>query len=135
MIYTFITSLYLVQRSLSADCFLCASGKTNQQVARQLGLTNATVGKWRRRFLEQDVTVLHDELRPGRPRPVSDEHVAPSWFARRWRRNRKRARTGVSDRWHSRRAYQNRRSTASGRRSGWNHTGNGISSSSAIHFS
>ena len=55
---------------------LSASGKTNQQIARQLGLTNATVGKWRRRFLEQDVTGLHDELRPGRPRPIGDERVA-----------------------------------------------------------
>ena len=54
---------------------LSASGKTNQQVARQLGLANATVGKWRR-FLERDVTGLHDELRPGRPRPISDERVA-----------------------------------------------------------
>src|SRR2546430_4244886 len=55
---------------------LSASGKMNQEIARQLGLTNATVGKWRRRFLEQDVTGLHDELRPGRPRSVSDERVA-----------------------------------------------------------
>ena len=55
---------------------LSASGKTNQQIARQLGLANATVGKWRRRFLEQDVAGLHDELRPGRPRPISDERVA-----------------------------------------------------------
>src|SRR6202521_3238394 len=53
-----------------------ASGKANLQVARQLGLTNATVGKWRQRFLEQDVAGLHDELRPGRPRPISDDRVA-----------------------------------------------------------
>ena len=55
---------------------LSAAGKTNMQIARQMGLTNATVGKWRRRFLEQDVAGLHDELRPGRPRPISDERVA-----------------------------------------------------------
>jgi len=55
---------------------LSASGKTNQQIARQLGLTNASVGKWRRRLLEQDVSGLHDELRPGRPRPISDERIA-----------------------------------------------------------
>lgn len=55
---------------------LSAAGKTNQEIARQLGLTTATVGKWRGRFLEQDVTGLHDELRPGRPRSVSDERVA-----------------------------------------------------------
>src|SRR5438552_9998863 len=55
---------------------LSASGKTNMQIARQMGLTNATVGKWRRRFVEQGVAGLHDELRPGRPRPISDERVA-----------------------------------------------------------
>src|SRR5438093_8130860 len=48
----------------------------NQHIARQLGLTNATVGKWRRRFVEQGVSGLYDELRPGRPRPISDERVA-----------------------------------------------------------
>src|SRR5882724_1496827 len=51
---------------------LSAAGKMNQQIARQLGLTNAT----RRRFVEQGVTGLQDELRPGRPRPISDERVA-----------------------------------------------------------
>ena len=55
---------------------LSAAGKMNQQIARQLGLTNATVGKWRRRFVEQGVEGLHDELRSGRPRPISDERVA-----------------------------------------------------------
>src|SRR5467141_111377 len=55
---------------------LSAAGKMNQQIARQLGLTNATVGKWRRRFVEQGVAGMHDELRPGRPRPISDERVA-----------------------------------------------------------
>lgn len=55
---------------------MSAAGKTNQEIAAQLGMTNATVGKWRRRFLEQDVTGLHDELRPGRPRTVSDERLA-----------------------------------------------------------
>jgi putative transposase len=55
---------------------LSASGKTNLQIARQLRLTNATVGKWRQRFLKYDVAGLHDELRPGRPRPISDERVA-----------------------------------------------------------
>ena len=38
---------------------LSAPGKTNMQIARQMGLTNATFGKWRRRFLEQDVSSLH----------------------------------------------------------------------------
>src|SRR6266699_5036332 len=34
---------------------LNASGKMNREIARQLGLTNATVSKWRRRFVEQGV--------------------------------------------------------------------------------
>ena len=55
---------------------LSASGKTNLEIARQMRLTNATVGKWRRRFLKQDVAGLHDELRPGRPRPIGDDRVA-----------------------------------------------------------
>lgn len=53
---------------------LSASGK----IARQLELTKATVGKWRRRFLNEEVAGLHDELRPGRPHPISDERVAQS---------------------------------------------------------
>ena len=55
---------------------LSASGKTNLDIALQLKMTNATIGKWRRRFLEQGISGLHDELRPGRPRPISDERVA-----------------------------------------------------------
>ena len=55
---------------------LSAAGKTNQQIGRQLNMGQASVGKWRRRFLQGDVAGLHDELRPGRPRPISDERVA-----------------------------------------------------------
>jgi putative transposase len=55
---------------------MSAAGSNNQEIARQLRTTKATVGKWRRRFLKQDVTGLHDELRPGRPRPISDDRVA-----------------------------------------------------------
>src|SRR5260370_3436388 len=56
---------------------LSAAGKMNQQIARQLGLTNATVGKWRRRFVEQGVAGRHAELRPRRPPPSSHERAAP----------------------------------------------------------
>ena len=42
-----------------------------------MGQTRFSVStKWRRRFLEQGISGLHDELRPGRPRPISDERVA-----------------------------------------------------------
>jgi len=55
---------------------MSAAGINNQEIARQLRTTKVTVGKWRRRFLERDVTGLHDELRPGRPRSMGDEQVA-----------------------------------------------------------
>src|SRR5260370_29421417 len=112
---------------------LSAAGKMNQQIARQLGLTNAIVGKGRRRFVEQGVAGLHDELRPGRPRPISDEQVAR--LVRKTLETKPKDGTHwTSDRWQTRHGYRNRRSTASGRSSGWNHTGSGISSSRPIHF-
>src|SRR6516164_6692576 len=46
---------------------LCASGKTNLEIARKLETTDVTVGLWRRRFLAHGVSGLYDELRPGRP--------------------------------------------------------------------
>jgi len=55
---------------------LSASGMSNQAVAARLGLNPVTVGHWRRRFLRQGLGGLHDELRPGRPRSISDERVA-----------------------------------------------------------
>lgn len=62
--------------SRSKIILMSASGKTNLEIARQLELTKTTVGKWRRRFLAHGVSGLYDELRPGRPRPISDERVA-----------------------------------------------------------
>src|ERR1700680_3768237 len=76
---------------------LSAAGKMNQQIARQLGLTNATVGKWRRRFLEQGVAGLAYEFGPGTPRPIRMT-AWRSWCARRWRPSRETARAGVCDR-------------------------------------
>jgi transposase len=55
---------------------LSASGKTNREIARQVGRSHVTVGLWRRRFLERGISGLYDGLRPGRPRPISDERVA-----------------------------------------------------------
>ena len=53
-----------------------AAGETNKEIARQLGLSQPTVGKWRRRYLERGPQGLHDELRPGRPRSIEDERIA-----------------------------------------------------------
>ena len=60
-----------------ADLVLaCAAGATNSAVARRFGTTNATVGKWRRRFIARRIEGLHDELRPGKPRSIDDERIA-----------------------------------------------------------
>jgi putative transposase len=53
-----------------------AEGVSNSEIAGRLRWTQATVGKWRRRFLERRVQGLYDELRPGRPRSIEDEQVA-----------------------------------------------------------
>ena len=52
-----------------------ASGKSDQAVAETLRTTRGTVGKWRRRFLNDGCDGLLDEARPGTPRRVSDEDV------------------------------------------------------------
>jgi len=52
-----------------------SEGETNSQIAARLHWTNATVGKWRRRFLQDRAAGLYDELRPGRPRTIEDEQV------------------------------------------------------------
>ena len=53
-----------------------AEGLTNAAVARRVGVTPQTVGKWRRRFRAAGIQGLHDELRPGRPRTYDDDKVA-----------------------------------------------------------
>jgi transposase len=53
----------------------CAEGKTNQEVAAELGIWPQTVGKWRRRFVERRLEGLADEQRPGAPRKISDERI------------------------------------------------------------
>jgi transposase len=72
-----------VRRRKSAQQFVlrsrivlaCAGGKDNQSVAEELGVTPHTVGKWRRRFVENRLEGLHDEPRPGGPRLISDDQV------------------------------------------------------------
>lgn len=54
---------------------LTSEGKSNRVVAAQLGVTGATVGKWRARFLERRADGLLDEPRPGVPRTISDAQV------------------------------------------------------------
>jgi transposase len=53
----------------------CASGRTNREVARELRVAEATVGKWRRRFVERRLEGLFDEPRPGAVRTITDDLV------------------------------------------------------------
>jgi len=55
---------------------LAANGVDNKQISEKVGLSRASVGKWRNRYCEKGLEGLHDELRAGRPRTVSDEQVA-----------------------------------------------------------
>lgn len=54
---------------------MCAEGRDSVDVAEDLGITQQTVGKWRRRFLDKRLDGLFDEPRVGRPRTVTDEDV------------------------------------------------------------
>src|SRR6266478_2104882 len=54
---------------------MCADGKSNVAVAARLGVSRATVGKWRNRFIRQRFAGLSDEPRPGVPRTITDAQV------------------------------------------------------------
>lgn len=54
----------------------CLAGHSNLEVARTEGVTNVTVGKWRRRFGAQGLAGLKDAPRTGGPRTIDDERVA-----------------------------------------------------------
>ena len=53
----------------------CAGNSQNKDVAASLGVDNATVSKWRRRFAESRMDGLRDEPRSGTPRTVDDARV------------------------------------------------------------
>jgi transposase len=53
----------------------CAKGATNLAVAEKLDVNQATVSKWRRRFIERRLDGLVDEPRPGAPRTIGDDDV------------------------------------------------------------
>ena len=55
---------------------LAADGMHNRAIAERVDLSPQMVCKWRKRYLQQGLPGLHDELRPGRPRSISDEEVA-----------------------------------------------------------
>src|SRR5438552_1350344 len=67
-----------VNRSLAFRARLvlaCIDAPTDTAVARRYRTTNATVGKWRTRFIERRLEGLYDEPRVGAPRTVYDVAV------------------------------------------------------------
>jgi transposase len=54
---------------------LAADGLSNVAVADKVGVNQATVVKWRKRFIERRLDGLVDEPRPGAPRTISDDDV------------------------------------------------------------
>lgn len=80
-----VAQLQSFARSRSLPASLCqrarivlasARGESNTAIAARLKLSKATVGKWRASFLEKRLAGLHDDVRPGRPRSITDEQVA-----------------------------------------------------------
>jgi uncharacterized protein YerC len=60
----------LALRRRARAILLCAEGNTNLEVAREIGITNLTVGRWRRKFLLNRLKHFTAERR-GRPvRPL-----------------------------------------------------------------
>lgn len=53
----------------------CAEGLENKVVAQRLQVNQATVSKWRKRFVERRVEGLADDPRPGAVRSVTDDKV------------------------------------------------------------
>src|SRR3954453_5782700 len=53
----------------------CNDGLSNGEVANRLGITGATVCKWRERFRTSRLEGLLDEPRPGAPRSITDTQV------------------------------------------------------------
>jgi len=83
----------------------CADGADNKTVAGKLGCSEATVGKWRRRFIADRLDGLVDEDRPGRPPVISVDQVEDVVIATlestprnatHWTRAKMAERTGLS---------------------------------------
>ena len=52
-----------------------AEGRTNVDIAAEVGCSSNTVSKWRNRFARRGVDGLYDNPRPGPPRRIDDAKV------------------------------------------------------------
>ena len=71
-----------VARSMSNRCRMilrCAEGLSNKAVAAEVGVSAHTVGKWRRRFLENRIDGLLDEPLLARPSPAASFPPPPPY--------------------------------------------------------
>lgn len=50
-------------------------GDSNVSIANSMALTQATVGKWRRRFASHRILGLYDSMRTGKPRTIDDRQL------------------------------------------------------------
>src|SRR2546427_13097332 len=68
-------------KSSQALAFRCrivlaaAAGRSSTEIAAELGCNGSTVGKWRGRVARRGLDGVHDEPRPGKPRPIRGEDV------------------------------------------------------------
>src|SRR5450755_3794990 len=61
--------------AMRARIVLSCEKSGNSEVASQLNITGATVGKWRQRFIKSRLDGLLDEPRVGAPRQIKDRQV------------------------------------------------------------
>jgi len=92
-----------------------AEDVSSSQIARDLGVSVATVRKWRNRFAEHRLEGLLDEPRPGQPRKITDQKVdevitktlestprdATHWSTRSMAREVALTQTAVHDMWQA----------------------------------
>jgi hypothetical protein len=69
-------------RCSRGSCWRARTAWTTSRVAARLGIVPATIGKWRRRFVNERLDGLLDEPRPGGPRSIGDEQIEPVIVAR-----------------------------------------------------